>query len=310
MPLITVANGRIVRCASLGAGYRPGTDHGAGEAHDTGEALDAGEERTEPKTTSDRGHFSSGLTALDGLAPPGGWALGAVHELLYGGERTTPARPADGTLPLSAALFWARCALAAGCQPGKAVVLVDLDIYPPALARLGLPLRQVILLRTGDDRQRVWTLAECLRSSAVAAVVAPVHRLGRIHARRLQLAAERGGGVGLWLRPADDPSPYAAATRWLTLPYGTAAQYGAALPGEWPDCCTEGARGGALMAHEGARWRQRWMLRLVHGHGGRVGDTALLEVDRDGRFSASPAPAVDVPAAQSVFHRPAHASVA
>jgi protein ImuA len=93
-----------------------------------------------------------------------------------------------------------------------------------------------------------------MRCKGVSATVAPVERLSRIETRRLQLAAEAGGGAGILLRPLDrHASVYAAATRWLVSP----------------------ARG--------ERCVQRWKVQLVHGHGGRVGEAVVLEHRRDTR---------------------------
>jgi hypothetical protein len=95
----------------------------------------------------------------------------------------------------------------------------------------------------------VWAVGECLQTRGVTAVVARLPaRLSRAEARRLQLAAERGGGVGLFLRPVGPGSDvYAAATRWLVAP----------APGE--------------------RGVQRWKVKLVHGHGRHVDESFLLE---------------------------------
>jgi hypothetical protein len=69
----------------------------------------------------------------------------------------------------------------------------------------------------------------------------------------LQLSAERGGGVGLLLRPARGPESacHAATTRWLVRPAA------------------------------GERTLQRWSIQLIHGHGGRVGQTVILECSRE-----------------------------
>jgi hypothetical protein len=136
------------------------------------------------------------------------------------------------------------------------------ELYPPALAALGVPVERLFLLHPADDAERAWAVAECLRCRGVAAVVAAVptsQRLSRVQARRLQLAAERGGGVGLLLRPAGRASAeHAAATRWLVGP----------APGE--------------------RNVQRWRIQLVFGHGGRVGEAVILEHHRDTAAAAAP----------------------
>ena len=141
------------------------------------------------------------------------------------------------------------------------------DIYPPGLARLGFDLSRTYLLRTRSEAEERWAVAECLRCRGVGAVVAAAERMSRIEARRLQLAAERGGSVGILLRPAGRwDSVYAAATRWKVLP----------CPGE--------------------RTIQRWTIQLLHGHGGRVGQSVILEWCRENnsvraveKFSRRPA---------------------
>ena len=72
---------------------------------------------------------------------------------------------------------------------------------------------------------RLWALDLALRSGAVAAVVADGSGLNMAAARRLQLAAEAGGALGLLARPPNERGQLsAAATRWLvrTRPSETA----------------------------------------------------------------------------------------
>ena len=190
--------------------------------------------------------FTTGLAALDGVAPGGSFARGAVHEALSDARHGPP--------PRSFALLLARSVLQSDPDDeGGIVVWSDPsgDLYPPAVAAGGVPLDRLLLLRPPSARDEVWAVAECLRCPAVVAVVAAVPRLTRVEARRLQLAAERGGGVGLLLRPWGTSDVYAAATRWLVAP----------APGDAD--------------------AQRWQVQLVHGHGGRVGQHVILEVSRE-----------------------------
>ena len=208
--------------------------------------------------------FSTGLPALDALAPGGALRRGAVHEIL--------SEPADGS-PLFFAAVLAR-ACGAGFQPAfleqaksrqdacttstSALVWCDPEhrLYPPALAAQGIDLDRLFILQPKTPAEQTWAVAECLKCRGVAAVVAemkPGQRLSRLEARRLQLSAERGGGVGLLLRPWGNrlSAEHAAATRWLVRP----------APGE--------------------RTVQRWTVQLVHGHGGRVGGVVILEHSRE-----------------------------
>jgi len=75
------------------------------------------------------------------------------------------------------------------------------ELHLPALSAAGINLRNLVLLRCANRADQLWALAECLRCRGVGATVAFIQRLSQIEARRLQLAAERGGGVGLFMRP-------------------------------------------------------------------------------------------------------------
>jgi protein ImuA len=62
-------------------------------------------------------------------------------------------------------------------------------------------LEQLIVVRAGNAAANLWALDQALRCRAVAAVLAWPEKLdGRVF-RRLQLAAEEGGGLGLLIRP-------------------------------------------------------------------------------------------------------------
>ena len=119
----------------------------------------------------------------------------------------------------------------------------------------------------------VWATIESLRCRSISAVVALMTQpLTRVQVRRLQLAAETGGGVAILVRP-NLPSAashiYAAATRWLVSP----------VPGDAPI--------------------QRWRLERIHGHGGLLGQSFILEKNRASgqtHFVHLPAALADHPA--------------
>ena len=205
-----------------------------------------------------RQSFRTALEALNEIAPNGAFQGGAVHELLW---------PRQSTYPKSLALLLAGSAQ----KNGGAIAWSDpeRELHLPALSAAGINLRHLILLRCANRADQLWALAECLRCRGVGATVAFIQRLSQIEARRLQLAAERGGGVGLFMRPYAPgiSNYYAAATRWLIQP----------VPG--------------------SDQMQRWSLELLHGHGGQVGKVLLLEVDRETRALCISAPLANRPAA-------------
>ena len=87
---------------------------------------------------------------------------------------------------------------------GKALVVADpaRRFYPPAAARLGVDLRRTIVIRPRDPRYTLAAVTHSLRCAAVGAVLGAFDNLPTFDFRRLQLAAELGGGIGFLLRPA------------------------------------------------------------------------------------------------------------
>lgn len=205
-----------------------------------------------------------GIAGMDELLGPSGLARGAIHEVLS---------PARRGVPRLFALLLARAALGSGAivwccekeEDTREGFASTGTWYPPAAAALGIPADRLILLKPGDAKQTLWALAECLRCKGVSVTIARLRRpLGSIDARRLQLAAEAGGGIGVLLRSVRSAQSvasaghYAAATRWLVEP----------APGE------------AIV--------QRWKITLLHGgfvssasQGGHLDSTLGLEVHRE-----------------------------
>src|SRR5262249_27875364 len=89
-------------------------------------------------------------------------------------------------------------------QNGGVLVIVDSrrEFYPPAAAALGIALEQMVIVRPVSARDALWAWEQTLRSSAVAVTLGGVDTLNDRAFRRLQLAAETGGGLGFLLRPA------------------------------------------------------------------------------------------------------------
>jgi hypothetical protein len=138
----------------------------------------------------DQTPIATGDAALDAWLPWGGLPRGALIECVgweeFGGGA--------GVL----ALLWAR---QAALQGGALVVLdAQRGFYPPAAALWGVDLARVLVIQVSSLREQVWALDQCLRCPAVAAVWASLEHLDPRDFRRLQLAVEQGGGVGLLVR--------------------------------------------------------------------------------------------------------------
>ncbi len=209
------------------------------------------------------GAMATGVAAIDAHLPAGGLALAALHEIAGAGAQVEHA--AAATL-LTAGLL-ARLG-------GKVLwVLQRRDLFPPALAAVGLGAERVIYVAAGKPAGVLLVMEEGLRHRGLAAVVGEFSgRLGLTASRRLQLAAESSGVTAILLRrsrnfadPALD-APSAAVTRWrvTALPSPPALAHAPATPGL--------ARG-------------RWRLELTRSRGGAPGAWTVEACDAQGHLA-------------------------
>jgi hypothetical protein len=174
------------------------------------------------------------------------------------------------------------------CGGRKVLVVVDRQrcFYPPAAAKMGIDLERLILVRPTTPRDVFSVAHQSLRCAAVGAVVGWHDRLSGVDARRLQLAAETGGGVGFLLRSATAlRAPSFAALRLLVAPMLV--------------------RGVTLPANRGLTPpARRVQVDIVRCRGGKSQQSVILEIDDEKGHVRLPAEmAAPAPAA-----RPARAS--
>ena len=107
-------------------------------------------------------------------------------------------------------------------------------LYGPGLQQAGVDPARLAIAACGTQEDLLWAVEEALKSGAAAAVVAqPAKPVDLTASRRLQLAAETGGALGLILSdpsrlriaaPSADPdvpgllAPSAVTTRWQVDP--------------------------------------------------------------------------------------------
>jgi protein ImuA len=193
----------------------------------------------EDHAPTSRAQIDLGIPALADWLSEGGLAAGSLVELLP---------QEDGTGALTLALLLSRQA----CGQHQILVVVDHQgrFYPPAAARLGIDLDRLIVVHPRTPQDAALAVDQSLRAAAVGSVLCWPERLTTPAFRRLQLAAEIGGGLGLLLRPsAAQRTPSFAAMRILVTP---------------------------VASSEVAR---RLRLDLLRGPAGKTGQALILEMD-------------------------------
>jgi protein ImuA len=201
-----------------------------------------------------------GIETIDRHLPEGGLALGALHEVAGGGNGAI-----DGA---AAALFTA--GIAARTRGPVLWCVARQDLFAPAIAQAGLTPDRVIYVDAGDEPSVLACFEEGLRHACLGAVVAEVAGLSMTASRRLQLAAEGLGIIGIairrWRRQAKAVTfgqPTAAVTRWRVT----------ALPSSPLPVPGVG--------------RPRWLLELVRCRGGESADFEVEACDAKGRLALS-----------------------
>lgn len=215
-------------------------------------------ERLEGVRGGRRAVLPFGVREVDRRLPEGGLALGCLHEVAGGGNGAV-----DGA---AAALFAA--GVAARTKGRVLWCVTRRDLFAPALAQVGLQPDRLILLEGGDEKTVLACFEEGLRHGGLGAVVAEVARLPMTASRRLQLAAEGKGAIGIALRrwrrqseAVDFGQPTAAVTRWRVT----------ALPSTPLPAPGVG--------------RPRWLVELIRCRAGESADFELEACDGKGRLS-------------------------
>ena len=133
---------------------------------------------------------TSGCGAIDRLLQRNGFLRGSLVEWLGSGA---------GCGASLLALVAARQA----CADGGSLVVIDSDrtFYPPTAAVWGIDLQRTIVVRPENNKDAQWALDQALQCEHVAAVLAWPRKLDSYTFRRLQLAAESSGCLGLLVRP-------------------------------------------------------------------------------------------------------------
>lgn len=203
-----------------------------------------------------RRHVPTGLGTLDAVLPGGGLPAGALVEI------QGPNWP-----PWTVALLVARGILGSAAEAEAIIVDSERDLYPPALAGFGLDAARTAIVWPRNEREAGWAFSEALDPRGLpdqkgcAIAIAALRGSSLADRRRLQLAAESGGGIGILL----------CVARTATGCRGEVA-------------------GGAVRLRvqpsSSANEIERFSVEVIRCRGGPAGGRALVEVDRAAVFDA------------------------
>lgn len=145
------------------------------------------------------------LGPLNNAFPNGVFATGAVHEFI--------AARAEDIAATSGFIIGLLHVLLKKDNPSL-WISAEGNIYPPALAALGIPVHQLLFANLRREKEVLWTLEEALKCAPLNAVVAEVRQLDFTASRRLQLAVESSGVTALIIRPQPRVLDSTSIARW------------------------------------------------------------------------------------------------
>ena len=139
--------------------------------------------------------WSTGKSSLDARLPGGGWPTASLIEVLL-----------DETGLGEVQLFLPALATCQASRHGEdAPWLVWIapphEPYAPALAQSGIELKRLLVVRPTTATEALWAAEQALSSGVCAAVLLWLKGTDDRWLRRLKLAAEAGGSLGVLFRP-------------------------------------------------------------------------------------------------------------
>jgi protein ImuA len=212
--------------------------------------------------------LSTGCSCMDACLPAGGYTPGSIIEYL---------RSTEGC----GASYLAMAAAAAALRKAEDKYLVVVDperqFYPPALLGYQIDLQRVVWVHPRSTTDAIWAMDQALRTQSVAAVIGDIDMLDDRNSRRLQLAAQRGGGLGLLLRGLSARrSPSWADVQWVvrSLVPQLAVEKNSVGHSQWA------ASGNfAIQSGESRATMRRLELVLARLRGGKAGMRLMLDID-------------------------------
>lgn len=139
--------------------------------------------------------WSTGRSALDARLPGGGWPTASLVEVLL---ETSGLGEVQLFLP---ALVACQRRSDGEAPPWLVWIAPPHEPYAPALAQQGIELGRLLVVRPPSATEALWAAEQALSSGVCAAVLLWLQGTDDRWLRRLKLAAEAGGALGVLFRP-------------------------------------------------------------------------------------------------------------
>ena len=137
--------------------------------------------------------WSTGRSALDARLPGGGWPTASLVEVLL------------ETAGLGEVQLFLPALVESQHRADEASWIVWIspphEPYAPALSQRGLELRRLLVVRPASATEALWAAEQALSSGVCAAVLLWLQGTDDRWLRRLKIAAEAGGALGVLFRP-------------------------------------------------------------------------------------------------------------
>src|ERR1700684_226073 len=156
--------------------------------------------------------WSTGKSSLDARLPGGGWPTASLIEVLLDDTGL-----GEVQLFLPALVESQRTS---GDVPWLVWIAPPHEPYAPALAQQGIELTRLLIVRPTTATEALWAAEQALGSGVCAAVLLWLKGTDDRWLRRLKLAAEAGGALGVLFRPARQRFESSPATLRLLMTQG------------------------------------------------------------------------------------------
>lgn len=145
-------------------------------------------------SASSRPVWSTGRVALDARLPGGGWPTASLVEVLLDCAGL-------GEIQLFVPALVESQRNAGGAASWLVWIGPPYEPYAPALAQEGIELEHLLVVRPASATEALWAAEQALSSGVCAAVLLWLKGTDDRWLRRLKLAAETGGALGVLFRP-------------------------------------------------------------------------------------------------------------